>query len=144
MNNFYTEPHLARQLYSIIGKHGSVPEQVNYDYVYALVTVYITNGNGEVWEANEIYENLISQFNIKQSYIAMTSLQKDYVRSKLQFSRCKKKYLDMLDIITVNMVMKGDNSLIEDIKEEVNKTTGAGISTRLKEKILLMDKNMIK
>ena len=53
--NFYSEPVLARQLASIVGNHGLIPDQVARHYVISLVEVFLTNANGVAWNAEPIY-----------------------------------------------------------------------------------------
>lgn len=55
MNNFYNEPSVARELQSIIGDHGNVPDNLNYLYIKTLVCVFLTNGHGMIWSADPIY-----------------------------------------------------------------------------------------
>ena len=107
MNNFYTEPSLARQLMSIIGAHGTIPSQLNYTYIEAVVTVFITNGRGEAWAANSIYLDLIKKFDAKQAYLAITSFRTGTIKSRLQFSLCKTKFAEMLDLLEPIIVSQG-------------------------------------
>jgi len=58
-NNFYNEPPFARQLQSLVGETGKVPEQVYKPYVLGIVEVFLTNGNGVAFYAEPIYKKTI-------------------------------------------------------------------------------------
>ena len=141
MNNFYNEPPLARQLANIIGKHGAVPPQLNYSYIKTLVTVFLTNGNGEAWNASPIYIDLIKKLDAKQTYLALTSFREDAIKSKLQFPLCKKKFETMLDLLEPNITSDGVRSLLKDIRQDINRLSSLLPSDRLMQKIQLFDKN---
>lgn len=141
MNNFYNEPPLARQLANIIGKHGAVPPQLNYSYIKTLVTVFLTNGNGEAWNASPIYIELIKKLDAKQTYLALTSFREDTIKSKLQFSLCKKKFETMLDLLEPSITSDGVRSLLKDIRQDINRLSSLLPSDRLMQKIQLFDKN---
>lgn len=140
-NNFYNEPPLARQLSSIIGKHGAIPAQLNYTYIKTLITVFLTNGNGEAWNASPIYVQLIKNLDAKQTYLALTSFREDAVKSKLQFSRCKDKFEVLLDLLEPNITSDGVRSLLEDIRKDINKLSTLSPSDKLMQKVQLFDKN---
>lgn len=46
-NNFYNESSFARQLRTMVGNHGAIPSQMNFQYVKVIVSVFLTNGSGE-------------------------------------------------------------------------------------------------
>lgn len=144
VNNFYNEPPLARQLVNIIGKHGAVPPQLNYAYIRTLVTVFLTNGNGEAWNADLIYVELIKKLDAKQTYLALTSFREDSIKSKLQFPLCKRKFETMLDLLEPNITSDGVRSLLKDIKQEINRLSSLSPLDRLIQKIQLFDKNYIR
>ncbi len=144
VNNFYNEPPLARQLANIIGQHGAVPPQLNYAYIRTLVTVFLTNGNGEAWNADPIYVELIKKLDAKQTYLALTSFREDAIKSKLQFPLCKRKFETMLDLLEPNITSDGVRSLLKDIKQEINRLSSLLPSDRLIQKIQLFDKNYIR
>lgn len=140
-NNFYNEPSLARQLSNIIGKHGSVPPQLNYAYIKALVTVFLTNGNGEAWNADPIYVELIKNLDAKQTYLALTSFRENSIKSKLQFSLCKRKFEAMIDLLEPNITSEGVRSLLNELRKDINRLSTLLPSDRLIQKIQLFDKN---
>lgn len=140
-NNFYNEPPLARQLSNIIGTHGAIPHQLDYSYTTALVIVFLTNGHGVAWSADPIYVEHITRLDAKQAYLALTSFREDAIRSKLQFSLCKKKFGEMLDLIQPNIVSDGVRSLLEDVQKDINTLSTLSPTNRLMQKVQLFDKN---
>lgn len=142
-NNFYNEPPFARQLLNIIGNHGEVPPQLIYQYTKAIVTVFLTNGSGVCWDAEPIYINLIRNFNSQQAFIALTSFSDESIRSKLQFSLCKKKFADLLDLLQPNITSTGVLELLDEIKERRNDLAMISRSDNLLKKIAFFSKNIL-
>ena len=105
-NNFYNEPSFARQLRAVVGDHGTIPSQMNFQYVKVIVSVFLTNGSGEAWATNPIYTELIKNFDAKQSFIALTSFMDESIRSKLQFPLCQKKFTEIIGYIESNVHQK--------------------------------------
>lgn len=138
-NNFYTEPPLARQLRSILGEHGDIPTQLNYLYVKALVTVFLTNGFGAAWNANSVYVELIKNFDAKQSYLALTSFREEAIKSKLQFSMCREKYKEMLDLLEPNITSDGVKSLLSDVKKDAKRLSALLPTDSIMQKVLVFD-----
>lgn len=118
-NNFYNEPSFARQLHAVIGKHGAIPPQINFQYVKTIVSVFLTNGSGEAWDANPIYIELIKNFDARQSFIALTSFMDESIKSKLQFPLCQKKFSEMLNYLESNITSEGILDLLGEIRSEI-------------------------
>lgn len=115
--NFYSEPVLARQLASIIGNHGVVPDQVAKHYVNGLVEVFLTNGNGVAWNAQPIYERLLSKFDSKQALMAILSFQEDTISSRLQFALPQKQFGRMLQIMKPKATSPAAEEIIDLIEQ---------------------------
>jgi hypothetical protein len=96
-NNFYSEPSFARQLIRIVGAPPKLPKQINKKYVYALIEVFLTNRNGVAWNAEPTYVKLIQNFDETQAVIAVLSFTTTEIASKLQFSLCRQKYLNIVE-----------------------------------------------
>jgi hypothetical protein len=115
-NNFYTEPPLARELQRLVGENGNVPTQVSDLYVRGLVEVFLTNGNGTAWNADSIYRELLKQFTPDQALVAILSFQDDTIASRLQFSRCKEHYKELIEMMKGNVSAPAVKELIENIE----------------------------
>lgn len=118
-NNFYNEPEFAEALRRLVDELGGVPRTVNYSYVYTLITVFLTNGVGESFDADPIYVDLIRRFENEQILIALTSFTDDAIRSKLQFERCKNKYLEMIDYLQPNILSEVELDFSNEIKNKI-------------------------
>lgn len=143
-NNFYNEPPFARQLITIIGKHGEVPQQLMYQYTKAIVTVFLTNGSGVCWAAEPIYKDLIKNFNPKQAFIALTSFTDEGIKSKLQFSLCKQKFEELIDLLQPNITSAGVLDLLEDIKKRKNDLFRLSPTDKLLEKVSYFSRNLLR
>ncbi|MDD4495198.1 MAG: hypothetical protein PHV32_12805, partial [Eubacteriales bacterium] len=144
LNNFYNEPPFARQLKIIIGNHGAVPQQLIYQYTKAIVTVFITNGNGVCWAAEPLYIEMIKNFNAKQAFIALTSFTDESIKSRLQFTICKQKFEELLNLLQPNITSAGVLDLIEDIRKRKNDLYRITNSDKLLEKISYFSKNLLR
>ncbi|NMC68219.1 MAG: hypothetical protein GYA61_08345 [Spirochaetales bacterium] len=114
-NNFYNEPIFARQLTSIIGQSGNVPSQIKRLYVLSLTEVYITNGNGVAWNAEPYYISLFKQFDQNETIIFITSFTNERISSRLQFDLCRKKFIELLNILKGNITIPAIKELIDSI-----------------------------
>ncbi|PMC68188.1 hypothetical protein CJ209_09890 [Fusobacterium nucleatum] len=142
-NNFYNEPPFAKQLYNIVGTHGTIPEKLNFLYVKTIVSVFLTNGNGVVRLAEPIYIELIKNFDPKQAFIALTSFSDNIIKSKLQFSLCKNKFEELLDYIQPNITSEGVISLLKEIKDNIRNLSVMTDSDKLIQKIEYFKKNLL-
>jgi len=96
--NFYSEPIFARQLRDIVGEIW-VPNSIAKDYVYTLVEVFLTNWNWVARNADPIYRELIKWFEKQLAIFAITTYKKDEISSKLRYTMCQNRYLELLDMI---------------------------------------------
>jgi hypothetical protein len=117
LNNFHNEPTFASALEGLIGRVGRIPNQANRTYVLGLVEVYLTNGHGVAWHADEIYKSMISRFDSNQALIAVLSFDEETISSKLQFTRCKEKYLELLGQLKQKISAPVVKELLELIEE---------------------------
>ena len=141
--NFYNEPSFARQLRAVVGDHDTIPTQMNFQYVKVIVAVFLTNGSGEVWEANPIYTELIKNFDIKQSFIALTSFMDESIRSKLQFPLCQEKFTEMIGYIESNVTSEGVLDLLAEIRSKVKSLHIISSKDKLSDKIRFFQNNFI-
>ena len=142
MNNFYSEPTIAKQLSMYVGSI-QIPKQCYFEYVNTLINVYLTNGYGVAWSAEPIYIDLIQKFNQEMSLIAILSFTQDNISSKLQFSLCKDKFVSMLDLIKPKITSVAIVEIIDklvDYKEALHKLKN---DTKFNEKINII-KTMLK
>ena len=144
INNFYNEPSFAKQLLNVVGQHGEIPKQLIYEYTKTVVSVFLTNGLGECWDANPIYIELIRKFNTKQSFVALTSFIDENIKSKLQYPICQQKYEEMIEIIRPNIISEGVRNLLEEIKSQVKVLHIMSQSDKIIEKIHYFEKNLLK
>lgn len=143
-NNFYNEPSFARQLRAVVGNHGTIPSQMNFQYVKVIVSVFLTNGSGEAWDANPIYIELIKNFDARQSFIALISFTDESIKSKLQFSLCQKKFSEMLDYLESNITSEGVLDLLGEIRDKVKSLHLISNNDKLSDKIRVFQNNYLK
>ncbi len=72
-NNFYNEPAFARRLQELV-KNGKVPTGIEERFVQSLVDVFLTNGNGQAWNAEPYYLSMIREFDANQAVLALLSV----------------------------------------------------------------------
>ncbi|MDD4748018.1 MAG: hypothetical protein PHW19_12130 [Salinivirgaceae bacterium] len=117
MNNFYNEPTFVKALIRVIGDPPKIPRKVNKDYTLAIVEVFLSNGNGVAWDAEDYYRKLINQFDNNQSTIALLSFHFKEIYTKLQFDLCNKKFKEML----IYLRPKITNQAVLDLMNEIEK-----------------------
>jgi len=115
-NNFYNEPPFARQLQSLVGEAGKIPEQVYKPYVLGIVEVFLTNGNGVAFYVEPIYKKLLDLFDQKQALIAICSFMETNIASRLQFTLCQKKFQELLDMMKSKVSAPAIQALIAKLQ----------------------------
>lgn len=86
------------QLGRIVGKK-DISSHINNKYVFTITDCFITNGYGECWDADDIYKELIENYNQEQITLAVFTIMDEYIASMLEFKLCRNKYLEMISII---------------------------------------------
>ena len=134
-NNFYSEPPFARQLGRLVAGGNSVPKQVRVAYVLALVDVFLSNGNGICRAADPLYAYMIRQFTPGLAQIAISAFTRPHISSKLQFERCRAKYLEMLNIIEPSITSPVVREFIQDIRAYKGPMERLGEDARIRRKL---------
>ena len=129
---------------AVVGNHGTIPSQMNFQYVKVIVSVFLTNGSGEAWDANPIYIELIKNFDARQSFIALISFTDESIKSKLQFSLCQKKFSEMLDYLESNITSEGVLDLLGEIRDKVKSLHLISNNDKLSDKIRVFQNNYLK
>ena len=115
-NNFYNEVPWAKHQRSEVGTPISIPQKINKIYVLAVVEVFLTNGNGISWDAEPVYKDLISNFDVTQATIAMATLNTSNVKNYVGFSQlCLNKYLELLKLVRDKMTNPTTLALLDNI-----------------------------
>ena len=117
---------------------------MNFQYVKVIVSVFLTNGSGEAWDANPIYIELIKNFDARQSFIALISFTDESIKSKLQFSLCQKKFSEMLDYLESNITSEGVLDLLGEIRDKVKSLHLISNNDKLSDKIRVFQNNYLK
>ncbi len=116
-NNFYTEPGAARHLKTVVGSSDSVPISIRTKYVLCLVEVFLSNGNGIAWNAEPTYTELIRGFTPEMAMLALISFSNRNIASSLQFQQCKKKWQELIGLITPKIRNATARELLDAIDE---------------------------
>jgi len=98
-NNFYNEPAFARELKRVVGDYGNIPKGIEKKYVETLVDVFLTNGHGVASSANPIYEELLKGMNSDLAERAFLTFTNDEIKSKLRFSLCQRKFMELTNLV---------------------------------------------
>lgn len=114
MNNFYNEAIFAKKLLNVVG-NTSVPKGIVEKYVLTLINVAISNGSGVAQSANPIYFELVTNFDTTQTSLAILSFQNERISSKLVNSLCKRKFLEIIEVMREKTINPLEKSLIDEI-----------------------------
>ncbi|UXZ42981.1 hypothetical protein [Pseudomonas soli] len=135
ISNFHIEPPFARRLETLIGDKGDIPAVISARYIDALVEVYMTNGNGVAWNAEPIYQRLLSKMNSSQALLAALSFRNREVSSKLQFTLPEKKYREIVNIAKSKVSSPQGLEILKLIEEYKAPLQNMRNETRLMEKV---------
>lgn len=126
MNNFYTEPGLARTVQTLVGTD-PVPVAVQTKYVLTVVNLFLGRGSGVAWNADPIYRDLIMAFSPDEARIALLSFQDREISGKLQLAGPTSKYFEMLDLLKP----KFSDAAARELLDRQLAFTGSGDMMRL-------------
>lgn len=98
-SNFHVEPSFARRLESLVGEQGALPSEIVDRYVHVLVEVFLTNGNGICYAADDVCSELLGRLDATQSLLAVLSFGKTQISSKLQFKLGQRKYRELVELV---------------------------------------------
>lgn len=141
-NNFHIEPSFARRLESLVGDKGYIPPAIAERYVEALVEAYLTNGSGVAWSAEPIYDGLLAKLDGNQALLAVLSFRKMKITSKLQFSLCKKKYLELVALAKTKVTSPQGVDILAIIEAYKPPLEHMRAETKLMEKVNAITKSL--
>lgn len=141
-NNFHIEPSFARRIESLIGEKGLVPSTIAERYVEALVEVYLTNGHGVAWTAEPIYQRLLANLDATQALLAVLSFRKMPISSKLQFSLCKQKFLELVVMARAKVTSPQGSDILSAIETYKPPLEHMRSETKLMEKVNAITKSI--
>lgn len=116
-DNFHREPRVARQLEDLVGKYGDIPAPLTRKYVQTLVFVFLTNGHGIAWNAEPIYRELISRFDVDQASLALRAFATTEISSRLQHSLARKQWVELLVLIAPKLTGRRDRAFLKTVQE---------------------------
>ena len=119
VNNFYTEPSIAKEI-AILIKSTKVPSKVESEFITKILYVYLTNGNGEAWNANGYYEEMLYNLSESQAIIGLTLLGNKDITRKLRYEKCINKFKQFLDIVSPKITNPIGKDLIDALKKFPN------------------------
>nr|WP_293103637.1 hypothetical protein [Okeania sp. SIO2F4] len=82
-----------------------------------LVEVFLTNGNGVAWGAEEIYIVMLEKFDSEQALIAILSFNDSNISARLQHKLCQQKFRELLEIMTNKVSSQVIKEFIEQLKK---------------------------
>ena len=119
VNNFYTEPSIAKEI-AILIKSTKVPSKVESEFITKILYVYLTNGNGEAWNANGYYEEMLYNLSESQAIIGLTLLGNKDITRKLRYEKCINKFKQFVDIVSPKITNPIGKDLIDALKKFPN------------------------
>ncbi|EDP4964733.1 hypothetical protein FXA47_03895 [Campylobacter jejuni] len=120
-DNFYKEPYYAKKIENLVGKKFDIPKNIEYEYVLTITNVFLGNGCGISWEANEIYLFLMENFTENQIKLAIQSILEDEINRKLEFSKiAREQFLKMIGIFKKKLKNSNLIKICEDMEKSQN------------------------
>lgn len=114
MDNFYLEPPVAKRLADLIGTQ-DIPAGVESKYVESLVLIFLGRASGVSWNADEIYEELITSFTPTQAARALFVLSGAETAGILNYAKPREKFEQAMEILRHKYVMREAKRLADAI-----------------------------
>lgn len=113
-NNFYTEPHLVKELDKYLSEN-EIPTEIEKQYLSTIIYCYLTNGYGVAWEAEPYYEKILYSLNNEQAITALKCILDRKIAAKLSLSNSliEKKFKKFLSIIQDKIINENYKKFIE-------------------------------
>lgn len=121
-DNYHTEGPLAKTLCQFIPEDGIAPASILNNYVKTIAICFIGNSYGFSWEAQPLYEKLVSTWKDRETLILCSLLQDAALSSRLQFQKCFTLFISLLAKLknqVSNIVLK---DLVSYLETRDNKT----------------------
>ncbi len=116
-NNFHNEAIPAKLVKSFVPSSGKIPKSSIINYVRVLTICRIGNEYGVSNTAQEIYDDLISNWSNNEARCLIELLHEDFkLHSKLQFNSCQEQFKHVISDIYPNITDK----LIQDMLDFIN------------------------
>lgn len=131
MNNFYTEPGLARRLRSLVGSE-PVPTAVRNKYVLTLVNVFLGRASGISWSADETYREMLAALSPAEARIALLAFEDLGISGKLQLAKPTKQYEELLELLTSKFSDKPSRALLEKLQSFTGPRDAMRLDSELK------------
>ena len=96
-NNFYNETNYINMIVEYIGEL-EIPNQIEKQYIDTIIYVFLSNGNGVAWSADEQYKFLLNKFSNKQIISALISFNNIQTKNKLYYPLCIEKFNELIYI----------------------------------------------
>jgi hypothetical protein len=141
-NNFHIEPSFAARLKSLVGDKGRIPDAIGGTYVDALVEVFLTNSHGVANSAEPIYKSLLALFDANQALLAVLSFRQANISSKLQFSLCKSKYLELVGLAKAKITSPQGLDILKIIENYKPPLDRMRSETKLMERVNAITKSL--
>jgi hypothetical protein len=130
MNNFHTEPPLARRLQALVGN--GVPQAVRAKFCRTVVDVFLGRASGISWAADVIYRELITSFSPPEARIALLSYYDVSVTSKLQWPQPTAKYEELLVLLEGKFTDRPSRELFEAVRAFTGPREAMRLDTELR------------
>lgn len=119
-DNFYNEPPFAKRLFELSSKV-KIPSTVQVDYVNTVITVFVGNQYGVSNIAVPYYEDMIENFSPSEINYLLNIINEDTLVSYRikNYSKCKKRYLSALDLISSESLTPKQKILYDKLKKDL-------------------------
>ena len=115
-NNFYLEGAPAAAIEQLVGEQGSVPAPLEPKYVRDVVELFLGNGYGVAFSADDIYERLLERFTVQMAHRALRLFADEGISSLLTTSSARRQWARLVDILEPKLVSSRDRDLIIAIR----------------------------
>ncbi|MGX5653177.1 hypothetical protein ACWKWC_00185 [Geodermatophilus nigrescens] len=116
-NNFYLEGAPAATVERLVGERGDVPAQLEQKYVRTVVELYLGNGYGVAFSAEDIYQRLVERFTVRMARRALRAFTHEGISSLLTTTSARRQWSRLLDVLEPKVVASRDRELVAALRD---------------------------
>ena len=115
-NNFFLEGAPATAVERLVGTQGDVPKQLEQKYVRTIVELFLGNGYGVAFSAEDTYQRLVEKFTVHMARRALRAFTSESISSLLTSTSARRQWNILVDLLEPKVISSSDRNLVAALR----------------------------